>query len=94
MFDRFRQAEGTSNRTHGRLGLGLAIVRHLVEMRAGTVQAGSAAIDRGAAFVVKLPLVAFAQAPAAADAAQRASAAWECPPEIQGLRVLIEDRAC
>jgi PAS domain S-box-containing protein len=91
VFDRFRQAEATSNRTHGGLGLGLAIVRYLVEMHGGSVQASSAGADRGATFVVDLPLVALAQTPTTPDIAHAAVAAWACPPEIEGLRVLIVD---
>jgi PAS domain S-box-containing protein len=93
VFDRFRQAEGTSNRTHGGLGLGLAIVRNLVEMHGGTVQARSAGVERGATFTVNLPLVAPG-APMLPDSAQSGPAAWACPPELEGLRVLVvEDQA-
>jgi PAS domain S-box-containing protein len=56
VFDRFRQAEGTSTRIYGGLGLGLAIVRHLVELHGGTVSADSAGEGRGASFTVTLPL--------------------------------------
>ncbi|MFN2514692.1 MAG: ATP-binding protein [Pyrinomonadaceae bacterium] len=56
IFDRFRQADGTSTRQHGGLGLGLAIVRHLVELHGGTIKAESAGEAQGATFTVKLPL--------------------------------------
>ena len=56
VFDRFRQAENLLTRRHGGLGLGLAIVHHLVEMHGGTVQAESAGEGQGAVFTVKLPL--------------------------------------
>jgi len=56
IFDRFRQADSTTTRTHGGLGLGLAIVRHLVELHGGTVQAESAGVGRGATFTILLPL--------------------------------------
>ncbi len=56
IFDRFRQADGTTTRQHGGLGLGLAIVRHLVELHGGTINADSACEGKGATFTVKLPL--------------------------------------
>jgi PAS domain S-box-containing protein len=55
VFDRFRQADGGFSRRHGGLGLGLAIVRHLVELHGGTVQASSPGVGHGAIFTVALP---------------------------------------
>jgi PAS domain S-box-containing protein len=55
VFDRFRQADGSTSRQHGGLGLGLAIVRHLVELHGGRVRAESAGAGRGATFAVELP---------------------------------------
>jgi signal transduction histidine kinase len=55
LFERFRQAEGPTARSHGGLGLGLAIVRHIVELHGGTVRAQSAGEGRGATFTVELP---------------------------------------
>jgi PAS domain S-box-containing protein len=55
VFDRFRQADGSTTRKYGGLGLGLAIVRHLTELHGGTVQAHSAGEGQGATFVVRLP---------------------------------------
>jgi PAS domain S-box-containing protein len=63
VFDRFRQADSTTARRHGGLGLGLAIVRHLVEMHGGTVQAVSAGEGQGATFIVRLPLLALRRSP-------------------------------
>lgn len=56
IFDRFRQADGTTTRQHGGLGLGLAIVRHLVELHGGTIKADSAGEGKGTTFTIKLPL--------------------------------------
>jgi len=56
IFDRFSHEDATSTRSHGGLGLGLAIVKHLVELHGGTVEALSAGEERGAAFIINLPL--------------------------------------
>jgi CheY-like chemotaxis protein len=57
VFDRFRQADSSITRSYGGLGLGLAIVRHLVELHGGTVAASSLGLDRGATFTIQLPLL-------------------------------------
>jgi signal transduction histidine kinase len=58
VFERFRQADSTSTRQHSGIGLGLAIVRHVVELHGGTVRADSAGAGKGATFTVTLPRVA------------------------------------
>jgi signal transduction histidine kinase/ActR/RegA family two-component response regulator len=57
VFDRFRQADSTTTRQHGGLGLGLAIARHLVEIHGGTIRGESAGVGRGATFTIRLPLM-------------------------------------
>jgi PAS domain S-box-containing protein len=94
VFDRFRQADGTSNRVHGGLGLGLAIVRHLVELHGGIVQATSAGPGQGATFTVCLPLAADGTAKllgTATGAADNSRADEPYTLELDGLRVLVVD---
>jgi PAS domain S-box-containing protein len=84
VFDYFRQADGTTTRKFGGLGLGLAIVRHLVELHGGIVQATSPGEGQGATFTVKLPLIA------AAKLNQDATSSSERSDfSLNGLRVLI-----
>jgi PAS domain S-box-containing protein len=70
VFDRFRQADGTSTRTHMGLGLGLAIVRHVVELHGGSVHAASEGHGKGATFSVTLPIAAVAVRRPAAPVAE------------------------
>ena len=56
VFERFRQAESTATRSHRGMGLGLAIVRHLIELHGGTVTAASDGENRGSTFTIHLPL--------------------------------------
>jgi len=56
MFDRFRQGDSSITRKHGGLGIGLSIVKHIVEMHGGSVRAESEGANKGATFIVLLPL--------------------------------------
>jgi PAS domain S-box-containing protein len=81
VFERFRQSDSSSTRAHGGLGLGLALVRHLVELHGGTVSAESRGEGHGATFTVRLPLML-------AEAHERP----EAPAvDLQGLSVLVVD---
>jgi PAS domain S-box-containing protein len=94
VFDRFRQADSTSTRAHGGLGLGLAIVRHLVEMHGGAVEAFSPGEGLGATFTVKLPLMIvhkdFRQ-PDRVHPAADSGARFEQTTTLEGLRLLVVD---
>jgi PAS domain S-box-containing protein len=67
VFDRFRQADSSPTRRHGGLGLGLAIVRHLVELHGGTVDADSPGEGHGATFTIRLPIDRRARASTASE---------------------------
>lgn len=56
LFERFRQSDSSATRIHGGLGLGLAFVRHIVELHGGTVHADSPGPGRGATFIIRLPV--------------------------------------
>ena len=89
VFDRFRQADGSTTRAHGGLGLGLALVSHFVELHRGTVEAHSSGPGAGAVFTVRLRLMSAE----AAAAAARGPAGPEprVPIKLAGLRVLVVD---
>ena len=93
VFDRFRQADGSISRSHAGLGLGLSIVRHLVELHGGTVAVDSAGEGQGATFTVQLPLRAELTAglPPAVDRRRGAGLppASDRPDLLKDLRVLV-----
>ncbi|MHC5598747.1 MAG: PAS domain S-box protein [Nostoc sp.] len=85
VFDYFRQADGATTRKFGGLGLGLAIVRHIVELHGGTVQAESLGEEQGATFTVMLPLIKMHL-----NSQQIVYQAGDLP-ELNGLKVLLVD---
>jgi PAS domain S-box-containing protein len=97
VFDRFRQADGTTKRRHGGLGLGLAIVKQLVELHGGEVSASSEGVGLGARFVVSLPASLGAAAPESGE--ERPSRVRHATPaplrpaasRLSGVRVLVVD---
>lgn len=82
LFDRFRQADASASRRHGGLGLGLALVRQIVELHGGSVSASSAGENRGSTFVVRLP-IASGKLAVAVEPAE--------PVTLKGIHVLIVD---
>jgi PAS domain S-box-containing protein len=94
VFELFRQRDSSNTRVHGGLGLGLSVVRHLVELHGGTVRAESAGEGRGASFTVRLPLLKAADQSVnrpAAESAPDAAAPSGDPPLLEGVSVLVVD---
>ena len=95
VFERFRQADSSSTRAHGGLGLGLALVKHLVELHGGSVAAQSAGLGQGATFAVRLPIRVDAKRTPAADVPRRdgeATAATVSPNgSLEDVRLLFVD---
>jgi PAS domain S-box-containing protein len=89
VFDRFRQADGSTTREHGGLGLGLAIVRHLVELHGGRITASSAGERAGATFTVRLPRRAMPGRDGADGVPSTDPDAAQPLPSLDGLRILV-----
>lgn len=85
VFDYFRQENSSTTRSFGGLGLGLAIVRHLVELHGGTVRAESPGEGQGATFSVQLPLMTTEREP------KQDSPKYNDAPDLSGIRVLVVD---
>jgi PAS domain S-box-containing protein len=98
VFERFRQADASTTRSHGGLGLGLAIVRQLIELHGGTIEARSEGEGRGATFIVELPRLEMASTAIDSSTTPKRSVEPSIPfvpmPVLAGVRVLFaEDEA-
>jgi len=96
VFERFQQGDSTSTRRHTGLGLGLALVRHLVELHGGTVEASSAGEGQGATFTVKLPVAIARPDGEVRPLRTRTHPTAAVPvsslgPSLRGLRILVVD---
>jgi signal transduction histidine kinase len=95
IFERFRQVDSSTTRKHGGLGLGLAIVRHLVELHGGSVSATSEGLGLGATFTVRLPIGRVHDAPTPAEEAETIAEAARAPAPLASalanLNVLVID---
>jgi PAS domain S-box-containing protein len=94
IFERFRQGDGSTTREHGGLGLGLAIVRHLVELHGGVVNAYSEGQGRGTEFILQLPIMVSARTSQSGEQRVHPSVDGKLSggvPALAGLRVLVVD---
>jgi signal transduction histidine kinase/CheY-like chemotaxis protein len=95
VFDRFRQADASTTRIHGGLGLGLSIVRQLVDLHGGSVSVHSEGEGKGATFTITLPFVGVVGDQKEAEPAQPVPSDEVIPfeglPSLQGIRVLVVD---
>jgi PAS domain S-box-containing protein len=91
LFESFYQADSSSTRRHGGLGLGLSLVRHLVELHGGTVSAESAGEGEGSAFIVNLPLRAVRPHAAGDEGSEPSDSVGSLRSSLNGLWVLVVD---
>jgi PAS domain S-box-containing protein len=96
VFDRFKQADASTTKVHGGLGLGLAIAKNLVEMHGGTIAVHSDGAGKGASFTVRLPVAAVRREASAASPPPRARTPavrmdFDAPADMRGIRVLAVD---
>jgi len=91
VFERFRQSDASTTRQHSGLGIGLAIVKSLVEMHGGQVRASSAGHGKGSTFVVKLPIAAAQQAPGASSRGLETLDPYPSASLLLGVKVLVVD---
>jgi signal transduction histidine kinase/DNA-binding NarL/FixJ family response regulator len=90
VFDRFRQGDSASTRSHGGLGIGLAIVRYVVQQHGGRVSAHSDGMGRGATFAIELP-ADTPQSQSSTAVAPPVNASKNHLPQVQGVRALVVD---
>jgi PAS domain S-box-containing protein len=96
VFERFRQADNTTTRQHGGLGLGMAITKHIVELHGGTIRAVSPGEGQGASFILRLPVMIVHHPAHFSDVAtEQLPSAGEAQPtqltRLDGVRVLVVD---
>ena len=91
VFELFRQRDGSPSRQHGGLGLGLALVKHIVELHGGSVECASPGEGMGAVFSVKLPLMILASRDGGVHPTAETGAAMPPAPSLAGIFVLVVD---